>query len=75
MRVMPRFEAGQRWSAFHVSDDPPAVSLVGSVVSYRDAKQRAARRNLPLRVEGRAWEQMVAAGVAPARVPATVVIL
>lgn len=75
MRVMPRFESDQRWNAFQVSDDPPSVSLVGPVASYEDARQRAARSNLQLRVEGRAWQQMVAAGVAPPRVPDSVLIV
>src|SRR3954454_17000969 len=75
LRVMPRFESDQRWNAFQVSDDPPAVSLLGPVVSYEDARQRAARSHLPLRVEGRAWQQMVAAGVAPAKVPDAVVLV
>lgn len=75
LHVMPRYVAGQRWHVFEISDEPPLISIAASVASYVEARTLAAQDQRPLRIAGRAWQQMVAAGVAPATVPDDVTVV
>jgi hypothetical protein len=77
LHVSPRFEAGvrsQRWHVFQVSDESPRITLAGSVRSLQEAQTLAARDKRPLRIAERAWQQMLAAHVAPKTVPDDVTI-
>ena len=77
LQIMPRFEAdprSQRWHVFRVSDESPRITLAGSVSSCNEAQTLAARDKRPLRIAEQAWQQMLAAHVAPKTVPDDVTI-
>jgi hypothetical protein len=75
LQVMPHVDGhGPTWNVFLVSDESPRITLAGSVDSCDQARHLAARQKRPLRITRRAWEQMLAAGVAPARAPDGVAI-
>jgi len=75
LHVMPREVAGGRWHVFQISDESPRISLAESVSSYVEAHRLAARDQRPLRFAGQAWQQMVAAGVAPQTMPEDVTLV
>ncbi len=75
LHVMPHYPGGQIWNAFRVCDDPPAVAPDETVASYKEASERAARSHQHLRYAKEAWRQMVAAGVAPEKVPDDVILV
>lgn len=66
---------GSRWNVFQVSDQSPRVSLAGSIDSCEQARELAIQKKRPLRISRQAWQQMLAAGVAPAAVPEGVAIV
>jgi hypothetical protein len=77
LQVMPRFEAdprAQRWHVYRVSDESPRITLAGSVSSCKEAQALAARDKRPLRIAEQAWQQMLAARVAPKTVPDDVTV-
>ena len=77
LHVMPRYESdpkSRRWNVFLVRDESPRISLAGSVASATEAFQLASSRKRPLRIASQAWQQMVAADVAPGEVPGGVTI-
>jgi hypothetical protein len=77
LQVMPRFEAdprSRRWHVYQVSDESPRITLAGSVNSCKEAQALAARDKRPLRIAGQAWQQMLAAHVAPKTVPDDVTV-
>jgi hypothetical protein len=67
--VMPRHALDQRWHVFQLSDESPRISLADSVSTYVEVHRLARREQRPLRISGEAWQQMIAAGVAPPAVP------
>ncbi len=69
LHVMPREPAGGRWHVFQLSDESPRITFAESVSSYAEAHKLATRQRRPLRFARQAWQQMVAAGVAPQTVP------
>jgi len=72
LQVMPRHERGPRaprWHVFQVSDQSPRITLAGSVSSCEEARKLAAHDHRPLRIAAQAWQEMLAAGVAPAKTP------
>jgi hypothetical protein len=72
LHVMPRYESGpesRRWNVFLLRDESPRISLAGSVASATEARQLASKDKRPLHVAAQAWQQMMAAGVAPSEVP------
>ena len=73
--VMPREAGGGRWHVFQLSDESPRIRLAESVTSYVEAHKLATRDQRPLRFAGRAWQQMVAAGVAPPTMPEDVTLV
>ncbi len=75
LHVMAREVAGGRWHVFQISDEPPRISLAESVSSYVEAHRLAARNQRPLHFAGQAWQQMVAAGVAPQTMPEDVTLV
>jgi hypothetical protein len=75
LQVMPRYRDSQRWNVYRLVDDPPTIRLAASVSSYDEAKRRAARGGEPLWFAGKAWQEMVGAGVAPRAVPQDVTIV
>ncbi len=59
--MMPRYDAGvgpHRWHVFQLSDEPPRITLAGSVASYDEARRLATRGKRPLRIAEQAWRQM-----------------
>jgi len=77
LQVMPRFETdarSRRWHVYQVSDESPRITLAGSVSSLKEAQTLAAQHKRPLRIAGHAWQQMLAAQVAPKTVPDDVTI-
>jgi hypothetical protein len=75
LHVMPREVAGGRWHVFQLSDESPRISFAQSVSSYVEAHKLAARDQRPPRFAGQAWQQMVAAGVAPQTMPEDVTLV
>jgi hypothetical protein len=75
LHVMPREVAGGRWHVFQLSDESPRITFAESVSSYVEAHKLAARDQRPLRFAGQAWQQMVAAGVAPQTRPEDVTLV
>ena len=75
LHVMPREATGGRWHVFQLSDEYPRISFAESVTSYVEAHKLATRVRRPLRFAGRAWQQMVAAGVAPHAMPDDVTLV
>ena len=75
LHVMPREAAGGRWHVFQLSDESPRISFAESVTSYVEAHKLATRDQRPLRFAGQAWQQMVAAGVAPQTMPEDVTLV
>jgi len=69
LHVMPREPAGGRWHVFQLSDESPRITFAESVSSYAEAHKLATREQRPLRFARHAWQQMVAAGVAPQTLP------
>jgi len=77
LQVMPRFETdarSRRWHVYQVSDESPRITLAGSVSSCQEAQSLAVRHERPLRIAEQAWQQMLAAHVAPKAVPDDVTI-
>jgi len=77
LQVMPRFETDARsgrWHVYQVSDESPRITLAGSVSSCQEAQTLAAQDKRPLRIAEQAWQQMIAARVAPKTVPEGVTI-
>lgn len=75
LQVMAHYDGhGPRWNVFQVSDQSPRITLAGSVESCDQARRLAARQQRPLRIARQAWEQMLAAGVAPRRMPGDITI-
>jgi hypothetical protein len=75
--VMPRYESGpesRRWNVFLLRDESPRISLAGSVASATEARQLASKDKRPLHFAAQAWQQMMAAGVAPSEVPKDVTL-
>jgi len=75
LHVMPREVPGGRWHVFQISEESPRITLAESVSSYVEAHKLAKRNQRPLRFAGQAWQQMVAAGVAPQTVPEDVTLV
>jgi hypothetical protein len=75
LHVMPREATGGRWHVFQLSDKSPRISFAESVTSYVEAHKIAMRDQRPLRFAGQAWQQMVAAGVAPHTMPEDVTLV
>jgi hypothetical protein len=75
LHVMPRYAAGPRWHVFQISDESPRITFAESVTSYVDAHKLATRDQRQLRIAGEAWQQMLAAGVAPQTVPEDVTLV
>jgi len=69
LHVMAREPGGGRWHVFQVSDESPRITLAESVNSYVEAHKLADRDQRSLCFAEQAWQQMVAAGVAPQTVP------
>ena len=70
LQLMAHYDGhGPQWNVFQLSDKSPRIALAGTVVSCEQARQLAAKTKRPLRISRRAWEQMLAAGVAPERTP------
>ena len=72
LQVMPGFDTdaqSRRWHVYQVSDESPRITLAGSVSSCQEAQTLAARDKRPLRIAEQAWQQMLAAHVAPEAVP------
>lgn len=68
LHVTPQYENGvpaQRWNIYQLQDVSPRITLVASITSYEEALQLAAQAHTQLRIAERAWQQMLAAGVAP----------
>lgn len=77
LQVMAQFGAfggPPRWNAYVVCEESPRITLAGTVASYDDAHHLAAKDKRSLHVAAAAWQQMVAARVAPADPPKDVVI-
>lgn len=77
LQVVPQYENGapaRRWNIFQLGDEPPRIVLVASVGSCDEACRLAAEGHKPLRIAERAWQQMLAAGVAPRNMPQGVTI-
>jgi hypothetical protein len=77
LQVMARFEtdaSSRRWHVYQVSNESPRITLAGSVSSCQEAQTLAARDKRPLRIAEQAWQQMLAAHVAPKTVPDDVTI-
>ena len=75
LQVMAQYEGrGAHWNVFQVSDQSPRITLAGSVDSCEQARRLATRAKRPLRISPQAWQQMLAAGVAPAQTPEGVTI-
>lgn len=77
LHVMAQFGAigaPQRWNAYVVCDESPRITLAGTVASYDDAHRLASKEQRSLHVAAAAWQQMVAARVAPANPPKDVII-
>ena len=72
---MAREAAGGRWHVFQVGDESPRITFAESVTSYAEVHQLARRDQRPLRFAAQAWQQMVAAGVAPQTVPENVTLV
>jgi hypothetical protein len=75
LHVMPREATGGRWHVFQLSDESPRITFAESVSSYVEAHKLAARDQRRLRFAGQAWQQMVAAGVAPHTMPEDVTLV
>jgi len=75
LHVMAREVAGGRWHVFQISEESPRITFAESVSSYVEAHKLAARDQRPLHFAGQAWQQMVAAGVAPQTVPDEVTLV
>ncbi|HEY7049724.1 MAG TPA: hypothetical protein VH373_21080 [Jatrophihabitantaceae bacterium] len=71
LQVMPFYAAAgaPHWNVFQVSEESPRITLAGTVTTCEQARRMAARNQWPLRIAQQAWQQMVAAGVAPNRAP------
>ena len=70
LHVMAYYDGhGPQWNVFQISDESPRIALAGTVDSCEQARQLAAKVKRPLRISRRAYEQMLAAGVAPQRTP------
>jgi len=77
LHVMPRHEDSahaHRWHVFQISNQSPRFTLAGSVSSCEEARTLAAHDQQPLRIAARAWQEMVAAGVAPVTTPKDVTL-
>jgi hypothetical protein len=77
LQVMPRFDTdarSRRWHVYQVSEESPRITLAGSVSSCQEAQTLAAQNKRPLRIAEQAWQQMLAAHVAPKTVPDDVTI-
>lgn len=77
LHVMPQYENGapaRRWNIYELRDEPPRIMLVASIASCDEARRLAAQGHRPLRIAERAWQQMLAAGVAPRHTPKDVTI-
>jgi hypothetical protein len=75
LHVMAREVAGGRWHVFELSEESPRIRFAESVSSFVEAYKLAARDQRPLRLAGQAWQQMVAAGVAPHTMPEDVTLV
>jgi len=75
LHVMPREAGGGRWHVFQLSEESPRISFAESVSSFVEAYKLATRHQRPLRFAGQAWQQMVAAGVAPQTMPEDVTLV
>ena len=77
LQVMPRFDTdarSRRWHVYQVSEESPRITLAGSVSSCQEAQTLAAQNKRPLRIAEQAWQQMLAAHVAPKTLPDDVTI-
>ncbi|HEY3088809.1 MAG TPA: hypothetical protein VGJ59_12175 [Jatrophihabitantaceae bacterium] len=78
LHVMAQYENGapaRRWNIYQLRDEPPPrIMLVASIASCDEARRIAAQGHTPLRIAERAWQQMLAAGVAPRHTPKDVTI-
>jgi hypothetical protein len=77
LQVMPHFETdarSRRWHVYQVSDESRRIILAGSVSSCQEAQTLATRNKRPLRIAEQAWQQMLAAHVAPKTVPDDVTV-
>jgi len=77
LHVMPQYENGapaRRWNIYQLRDEPPRIMLVASIASCDEARRLAAQGHAPLHIAERAWQQMLAAGVAPRHTPKDVTI-
>jgi hypothetical protein len=77
LHVMPQYENGapaRSWNIYQLRDEPPRIMLIASIASCDEARRIAAQGHRPLRIAERAWQQMLAAGVAPRHLPKDVTI-
>jgi hypothetical protein len=77
LHVMPQYDNGappRRWNIYQLRDEPPRIMLVASIASCDEARRLAAQGHKPLHIAERAWQQMLAAGVAPRHLPKDVTI-
>lgn len=77
LQVMPFYaNAGApHWNVFQVSEQSPRITLAGTVTTCDQARRMAANNRRPLRIAQQAWQQMIAAGVAPDGAPEGLTII
>ena len=75
LHVMPRYAVGHRWHVFQINDESPRIEFAESVTSYLEVHRLGTANQRRVRFSQEAWQQMVAAGVAPKTVPDDVTVV